>query len=99
MRHRLCLALMALFVLSSPISGWSETRTGSAIIESLSRYQALGTTVYFLKVGSVTFAAERQGEPCKDFFTGDQVSVSYDESTITMIKDSKSCRLSINSSF
>lgn len=90
--------LVLLLPLVSTSLGSTETRTGSATISSFSRYEALGKTVYFIYVGSILFTAEKEGFPCKGFFTGDRVSASYDESMITLRKDSNSCLLSITSS-
>lgn len=89
---RWTLALASLFVALLPAIGRAEPQSVTATIHSIT-VDGVGNASYSLLIDSTIVEAEKQGVPCDGFAPDDEVSASWDDSTIVLISGEKTCRL------
>jgi len=68
---------------------------GLATITEVNYFANFNTSGYSLTIGTMEVRADKQGQPCEGFATGQTADARYDSKTLMLERDKQSCKLRI----
>ena len=68
---------------------------GLATITELNFFTNFNTSAYSLTIGTMEVRADKQGQPCEGFASGQTADARYDAKTLMLERDKRSCKLRV----
>jgi len=68
---------------------------GLATITEVNYFANFNTSAYSLTIGTMEVRADKQGQPCEGFATGQTADARYDSKTLMLERDKRSCKLRV----